>query len=94
MESESSHRAFSDVVPLRDILGLLFIVTLGMLFDPRFVLAQLGQISLLVALIIIGKALIIGATKRVFGYGNMAPWIVRLAFARSASSLLCWRERG
>ena len=30
-ESELSHQALSDVVPLRDIFGLLFFVTVGML---------------------------------------------------------------
>ncbi|MBL8209141.1 MAG: cation:proton antiporter, partial [Bryobacterales bacterium] len=37
-ESELSHQALSDVVPLRDIFGLLFFVTVGMLFDPSFLL--------------------------------------------------------
>ncbi len=39
-ESELSHQALSDVVPLRDIFRLLFFVTVGMLFDPRFVLTH------------------------------------------------------
>src|SRR5262249_38287804 len=34
--SEFSHQALSDVVPLRDIFGLLFFVSVGMLFDPAF----------------------------------------------------------
>ncbi len=33
-ESEFSHQALSDVVPVRDIFGLLFFVTVGMLLDP------------------------------------------------------------
>lgn len=81
-ESEFSHQALSDVVPLRDIFGLLFFVTVGMLFDPRFVLTHLGQISLFVALIVVGKSLIIGGIARAFGYVNMAPWIVGLGLSQ------------
>lgn len=81
-ESEFSHQALSDVVPLRDIFGLLFFVTVGMLFDPAFVLAHWGQISLFVLLIVVGKSLIIGGLARAFGYGNMAPWIVGLGLSQ------------
>jgi K+:H+ antiporter len=35
-ESEFSHQALSDVVPVRDIFGLLFFVAVGMLLDPRY----------------------------------------------------------
>ncbi len=75
-ESEFSHQALSDVVPLRDIFGLIFFVTVGMLFDPGFVVAHLKQIALFVLLIFVGKSLITGGLTRMFGYGNMAPWIV------------------
>jgi CPA2 family monovalent cation:H+ antiporter-2 len=80
-ESEFSHQALSDVVPLRDIFGLLFFVTVGMLFDPNYALSNLGLIALAVALIFIGKALIIGLSTRALGYVNMAPWIVGLGLA-------------
>lgn len=75
-ESEFSHQALADVVPLRDIFGLLFFVTVGMLFDPRYVLANAASIIATVAIIFIGKAAIIGGSTRAFGYGNHAPWIV------------------
>jgi monovalent cation:H+ antiporter-2, CPA2 family len=81
-ESEFSHQALSDVVPLRDIFGLLFFVTVGMLFDPRYVLANSAQIALVVILIFLGKALILGGLTRAFGYVNMAPWIVGLGLAQ------------
>lgn len=80
-ESEFSHQALSDVVPLRDVFGLLFFVTVGMLFDPRYVLAHGGQLLVVITLIIVGKALILGLLTRAFGYVNMAPWIVALGLA-------------
>jgi CPA2 family monovalent cation:H+ antiporter-2 len=81
-ESEFSHQALSDVVPLRDIFGLLFFVTVGMLFDPAFALGNTRLISVVVAAIIVGKAVITGVITRLFGYQNMAPWIVGLGLAQ------------
>jgi monovalent cation:H+ antiporter-2, CPA2 family len=81
-ESEFSHQALSDVVPLRDIFGLLFFVTVGMLFDPSYVIANAVGIAIAVAAIFIGKALIFGGLSRAFGYVNMAPWIVGLGLCQ------------
>jgi CPA2 family monovalent cation:H+ antiporter-2 len=79
--SEFSHQALSDVVPLRDIFGLLFFVTVGMLFNPAFALQHVAQIIVVVIAIFIGKAAIIGIITRLFGYHNMAPWLVGLGLS-------------
>jgi CPA2 family monovalent cation:H+ antiporter-2 len=81
-ESEFSHQALSDVAPLRDIFGLLFFVTVGMLFDPRAVLDNPAMTLTVVGLIIAGKAVIFGVLTRLFGYRNNAPWIVALGLAQ------------
>jgi CPA2 family monovalent cation:H+ antiporter-2 len=75
-ESEFSHQALSDVTPLRDVFGLLFFVTVGMLLDPVWVLGHAGRVAAAVLAVFAGKALIIGALVRLFGYVNLAPWIV------------------
>jgi CPA2 family monovalent cation:H+ antiporter-2 len=77
-ESDYGHQALSDIVPLRDIFGMLFFVSVGMLLDPRFVLAHLGDILLLVAGIGTGKALIFAAVTRAFGYTGEIPLAVGL----------------
>ncbi|PYX55023.1 MAG: portal protein, partial [Acidobacteria bacterium] len=81
-ESEFSHQALSDVVPVRDIFGLLFFVTVGMLVDPRYALSHAAQVASVVALTFVGKALILGGVARAFGYVNMAPWIVGLGLSQ------------
>ena len=81
-ESEYSHQALSDVIPLRDVFGLLFFVTVGMLLDPAFALRHAVQVGIVVAAIFVGKALIIGGVTRLFGYRNMAPWIVGLGLSQ------------
>jgi monovalent cation:H+ antiporter-2, CPA2 family len=81
-ESEFSHQALSDVVPIRDIFGLLFFVTVGMLLDPAYAWSHAGRIAAVVALTFVGKALILGALARSFGYVNMAPWIIGLGLSQ------------
>ncbi len=81
-ESELSHQALSDVVPLRDVFALIFFVSVGMLFDPRYVLSHWGFVATVVVTMVIGKALITGAVVRSFGYIYMAPWLVGLGLAQ------------
>ena len=77
-ESEFSHQALSDIVPLRDVFGLLFFASAGMLFDPRVLLDDAVLVASTVSLVLLGKALIFGFLSRAFGYGNKAPWIIAL----------------
>ena len=81
-ESELSHQALSEVVPLRDVFGLLFFVAVGMLFDPMYVVNHVTEVALLVAAIVVGKALICGGLTRAFGFRNLAPWIVGLGLSQ------------
>src|SRR6185436_11185711 len=81
-ESEFSHQALSDVVPIRDIFGLLFFVSVGMLLDPAYAFSHAGQILAVVLLTLSGKAAILGVVARAFGYVNMAPWIIGLGLSQ------------
>jgi CPA2 family monovalent cation:H+ antiporter-2 len=77
-ESDYSHQALSDIIPLRDIFGLLFFASVGMLLDPAFLIANLGTILLVVFLISVGKGLIFSTLSTLFGYGNIVPFAVGL----------------
>ena len=77
-ESEYSHQALSEIIPLRDLFALLFFVSIGMLLDPSFVAANLKIVLLLVSLVIIGKGIIFGTLATLFGYGNVIPLAVGL----------------
>src|SRR4051794_5268944 len=81
-ESEFSHQALSDVVPIRDLFGLLFFVSIGMLLDPAFAIHNAGQIAAVVLLTFVGKAILIGLLVRAFGYVHMAPWIIGLGLSQ------------
>jgi CPA2 family monovalent cation:H+ antiporter-2 len=77
-ESEYGHQALSDIIPLRDLFGLLFFASVGMLLDPHFLLNNLGKIFILVLTIGVGKGLIFAAIAKLFRYGNVIPLAVGL----------------
>ena len=56
-ESELSHRAAEESLPLRDAFAVLFFVSVGMLFDPMMVINNPLHVLAVVAIIIIGKSL-------------------------------------
>ncbi|MCB0026726.1 MAG: cation:proton antiporter, partial [Anaerolineales bacterium] len=63
---------------LRDVFGLLFFVSVGMLLDPRFVIDNWPMVLLVVLLVGVGKAIIFGGLSKLFGYGNIVPLAVGL----------------
>ena len=77
-ESEYAHQALSDVAPLRDLFGMLFFVSVGMLLDPARLWEQLGVLGVVVAAILVGKGLILAGVVRAFGYWNVIPLAVGL----------------
>lgn len=56
-ESQLSHRAAEESLPLRDAFSVLFFVSVGMLFDPDILLQQPLQLLIVVSIIIFGKSL-------------------------------------
>jgi CPA2 family monovalent cation:H+ antiporter-2 len=56
-ESELSHRAAEETLPLRDAFSVLFFVSVGMLFDPRVLVENPLEVLGVVAIILVGKSL-------------------------------------
>lgn len=54
-ESTESRRIEHLVRPLRDVFGAVFFVTVGMMIDPRLLLANIGTIIAITATLMIGK---------------------------------------
>lgn len=77
-ESDYGHQALSDIVPLRDLFGLLFFTSVGMLFDPTFLFGHIRQVMVLVLAASIGKGFIFAFISRVFKYRNVIPLAVGL----------------
>ncbi len=56
-ESEFSHRAAEESLPLRDAFAVLFFVSVGMLFEPQILWDEPLRLLAVVAIIIIGKSI-------------------------------------
>ncbi|MEA2464508.1 MAG: monovalent cation:H+ antiporter-2, family [Acidobacteriota bacterium] len=56
-ESDLSHRAAAESLPLRDAFAVLFFVSVGMLFDPMVLVREPVAVLVVVAIIILGKTL-------------------------------------
>ncbi|ACK49376.1 sodium/hydrogen exchanger [Methylocella silvestris BL2] len=67
-ESEFSHRAAEETLPLRDAFAVLFFVSVGMLFDPHILIEQPWRVLAVVAIIIIGKSLAAAGLVLLFRY--------------------------
>ena len=75
-ESDYSYQALSDIIPLRDIFGLLFFVSVGMLLDPVFLIGHWNQEVILILMVALGKGIIFFSLAKLFGYGNIVPLAV------------------
>ena len=77
-ESDYGHQALSDIIPVRDLFGLLFFASVGMLLNPAFLLDHWQQVLILVLIVSLGKGLIFALLARIFKYGNVVPLAVGL----------------
>src|SRR6185503_13444868 len=58
-ESEYAHQALSDIAPLRDLFGMFFFVSVGMLLNPALLWDQAGPLALVVLAVVVGKGAIL-----------------------------------
>jgi CPA2 family monovalent cation:H+ antiporter-2 len=56
-ESELSHRAAEESLPLRDAFAVLFFVSVGMLFDPSILVREPWLVLATVLIIVVGKSI-------------------------------------
>lgn len=76
-QSEFSLRAAAEALPMRDAFAVLFFVSVGMLFDPNYLITEPGLIAATLAIILIGKPLAAFSLVLLFKY----PLRVALALA-------------
>ena len=67
-ESELSHRAAEESLPLRDAFAVLFFVSVGMLFDPQIVVDQPLQLLGTTLIVMVGNPLVAAALVLMFRY--------------------------
>lgn len=67
-ESDMSHQAAADALPLRDAFAVLFFVSVGMLLDPMFLLTHPASIAAVLFVIVVAQPLVAFAIVALFGY--------------------------
>lgn len=81
-ESDLSHKAASNVLPLQDAFAVLFFVSVGMLFDPSIVIRQPMMVAGVVLLIVVGKSLVALGIVLLLGYPLSTSLIVSASLAQ------------
>ena len=81
-ESELSHRAANESLPLRDAFAVLFFVSVGMLFDPMILLNDWAPLIATVLIIVIGKSLAAYAIVRAFRYSHSTALTISASLAQ------------
>ncbi len=78
-ESDLSHQAAENSLPLQDAFAVMFFVSVGMLFDPSVILQRPLELLGVLFVILVGKSLAAFAIVLAFGYA------IRTALTISAS---------
>ncbi|WP_028239088.1 YbaL family putative K(+) efflux transporter [Stutzerimonas azotifigens] len=81
-ESDLSHRAAEESLPLRDAFAVLFFVSVGMLFDPLVLIQEPLYVLAVVAIIIVGKSLAAAALVLAFRYPLNTAFTVAASLAQ------------
>ena len=81
-ESEFSHQAAQDSLPMRDAFAVLFFVSVGMLFDPRIVLDQPDMVLATTLIIVVGKSAAAYLIVRAFGHPTSTALTISTSLAQ------------
>ncbi|MGB0564562.1 MAG: cation:proton antiporter, partial [Spirulinaceae cyanobacterium] len=73
---EYADHALDRVLPMRDVFATLFFASIGLLIDPLFLLQNIWVLLGLVAVVLLGKAILVTAIVRLFGYSLQTALIV------------------
>jgi len=81
-ESELSHRAAEETLPLRDAFAVLFFVSVGMLFNPMVVIRDFWPLMGVLAVIVVGKSLAALAIMRLYRRSAETSFTVAASLAQ------------
>jgi CPA2 family monovalent cation:H+ antiporter-2 len=81
-ESEFSHQAAQDSLPMRDAFAVLFFVSVGMLFDPNILIQHPWQVLATTLIIVFGKSAAAYVIVRAFGHPNSTALTISTSLAQ------------
>ncbi len=81
-QSEFSLRAATEALPMKDAFAVLFFVSVGMLFNPAFLIEAPGLVAATLAIILLGKPLAALGIVLALGYAPRVALSVAVALAQ------------
>jgi CPA2 family monovalent cation:H+ antiporter-2 len=81
-ESEFSHQAASETLPLRDAFAVLFFVSVGMIFDPSILIERPLEVVATALIIVVGKSVAAYAIVRAFGKEKDTALLISVSLAQ------------
>src|SRR5690606_38986263 len=81
-QSPVSHQAAADALPLRDAFAVIFFVSVGMLFDPKFLIEQPLMVTAALGIILIAKPLAALIIVAVLGHSVRTALTVAIGLAQ------------
>jgi CPA2 family monovalent cation:H+ antiporter-2 len=81
-ESDYRTQVVAESLPLRDLFASLFFVSVGMLIDPSTLLTQAGLVTLVSAVVILGKVGIVAAVVLTLGMPARVALLTGLSLAQ------------
>ncbi|MFC3714932.1 YbaL family putative K(+) efflux transporter [Luteimonas soli] len=81
-ESELSHKAAQDSLPMRDAFAVLFFVSVGMLFDPHILVEQPLLVLATAFIIVFGKSAAAYLIVRAFGHPRSTALTISASLAQ------------
>jgi CPA2 family monovalent cation:H+ antiporter-2 len=81
-QSPVSHQAAADALPLRDAFAVLFFASVGMLFDPHFVLDHPGLLLIGLVIVMVAKPVTAMLIVAIVGYPPRTAITVALGLAQ------------
>jgi CPA2 family monovalent cation:H+ antiporter-2 len=81
-QSPVSHQAAADVLPLRDAFSVLFFTSVGMLFDPAFVVHQPVLVIMGLTIVLLAKPMSALIIVALLGYPARTAIVVALGLAQ------------
>ena len=81
-QSAVSEQAGADALPLRDAFAVLFFVSVGMLFEPAFILREPLLLLAALGVVLVGKPLAALAVVAILGHSTRTGLVVALGLAQ------------
>lgn len=74
-DTDCQHRAMGDIIPFRDAFVSIFFVSLGMLFDVRFLVTHTYEVFVLLVGFTLGKAVLATGAAVIMRFPARAAWM-------------------